>query len=75
MTNYQARMENRKAYQDMRLAIAATITKINELLAEHEAESHNEPSNWGYAADLCHVDLKLTEIVDFLSDTEAQDES
>ena len=68
---YKAGMIER--YADKRRAVQNQIAALQALLHAHDEEAAKAPTNWGFEGDLGHILEGLTDLTNFLGETEKLD--
>ena len=53
-------------YKAHQASIRELMATLEARLAKHETKASADPSNWGYAGDLGHIETDLKELVRFL---------
>lgn len=60
-----------EVYQEKQTAVYRLLTNLAKLTTAHGKQQAQQPSDWGYVADLAHVEEQLKEVVGFLRPMES----
>ncbi len=59
-------MSLNEQYSKQEDSIRKSLNLLESKINSHRVDFNNNPDNWGYVADLVHIEKSLKDIIDFI---------